>query len=268
MLDKCGMNSCLLRVRIANSEPVELVDLARCLGALGNEYIRNAQRQGCSVRDEDVKLLVKEVRSGSIEIDLVQIGFAVGMATVTNFNAVCDFAANLKTGMAWLIEKKGKKPEALASRASLKNYHDILEPVAKDHDGVLTIAPMEINAPVENLTLNLITIHANAGQNGVERELEAMKLPATNMHEKVLLRWYQARNDASAKTGDMAIVESVNEDPVKTIFLSESTKARMLAIEENLFRRAFVVDIKVETLREKPRLYVIQTIHDETVELN
>jgi hypothetical protein len=255
--------STFLRVTIANSEPVDLLDLARCLGALGNEYLRNAQRQGIAVRGEDVKLLVKEVRNGSIEIDLVQFALAASAVTAaSNFNAICDFARNLKAGMEWLIEKKGDKPESMTSRASLKNYHDILEPVAKDKNGCLTIAPIQVNGPVQNLSLNVITVHANAGQNASDRELADMKEPTTAIREKVILHWYQTRNDPATKTGDMAIVECVTEDPVKTLFLGESTKAQMLSMEQNIFRKAFIVDLRVDTLRGKPKLYVIHAIHD------
>jgi hypothetical protein len=138
--------------------------------------------------------------------------------------------------------------------------------VAKDRNGCLIIAPVEIKGDGNNVSVNVTTVYANAGQNAADGVIDQMREPCTAMHEKVLLRWFQTRNDPAAKTGDMAIVENVCEEPVKTLFLSESTKVRMLGMEENIYRKAFVVDLKVETLRGRPRLYVIHTIHD-TVEL-
>ena len=53
---------------------------------------------------------------------------------------------------------------------------------------------------------------------------------------------------------------------VKTIFLGPHLKDRMLRMEENFFRRAFLVDVHVDTIKGRPALYKIAAIHD-TVEI-
>lgn len=259
----------LLRICIKNSQPVELLDLTRALTALSDEYRRHIDDLGLSpVEEGQVKLFIKEIRSGSIEIDLLDMIPYAAPALVAlgdNFNTVVDFARNLRACLDWFLRKEGDRPQATQERQRMKNMYSILEPVAKDRGSQMVVAPV-INGKVGNLTINVLSLDSNAAQNEITRETELLREPVKGFHEKVLLRWYQTRNDTSTATGDKAIIEALAERPVKTVFLGESGKARMLNMEENFFRRAFLVDVQVDTICGKPALYKITAVHD-TVDL-
>lgn len=259
------MNANTLRVNIQVSRPVDLQDLTSALAALGNEYSRFAARHGVANRDEHVKLYVHEVRKGSIEMDLVDAAtFAVVAAPVVaaNINTICDFASNLKNVFAWLTGLSNQQPSEADDARSLRNIKALCEPVAKDPGASMTIAPIVNNSPVQNQTVIFNTTHAAASNNRIEERLRELDKPAEKLHEKVLLRWYQTRNDPTSSTGDKAIVESLWPHPVKTTFMAESVKARMLNIESNIFHRAFLVDIRVETVKGRASWYIIHAIHD------
>jgi hypothetical protein len=189
------------------------------------------------------------------------------VAAAGGVNTIAEFVGNLKICLEWLLHRVSTKPDCLGSDRRLANLKDILEPIAKDRNGRMTIVPITINGPVNNLSITINTLESEAAQNAIGREREALEAPVARHHEKVLLRWYQTRNDPGSTTGDKSIVESLADWPVKTIFLAESVKVRMLEMEENFFRRAFVVDLIVETIKGKPGLYKIVAIHD-TVELS
>ncbi len=78
----------------------------------------------------------------------------------------------------------------------------------------------------------------------------------------VVLHWYQARHDLSSKAGDRAIIESLSKKPVKVLFASDYLKAQMLFVEENPFEYAYLVDVMVETVNERPVLYKVIDLHD------
>jgi hypothetical protein len=84
----------------------------------------------------------------------------------------------------------------------------------------------------------------------------------TGIQEKVLLYWYQARNDPRSKSGDRAIIESISTSAVKVVFVNENIKAKILSSSENPFMLAFVVDVAVETIQGRPALYRILEMHD------
>jgi hypothetical protein len=87
---------------------------------------------------------------------------------------------------------------------------------------------------------------ANAIQNAIRREMDALKEPVTGFHEKVLMYWHQAKNDPQSTTGDKAIIECISTSPAKAV--NSQTKARrrkLLSSSENPFRLAYVVDVAV-----------------------
>jgi hypothetical protein len=77
-----------------------------------------------------------------------------------------------------------------------------------------------------------------------------------------VLYWYQARNDQKSQRGDRAIIESISPTPVKAIFVSEGIKGKTLLGTSNPFKRAFIVDVSVETIGGRPALYRITEVHD------
>ncbi len=74
--------------------------------------------------------------------------------------------------------------------------------------------------------------------------------------------WWQARNDIAGHAGDKAKIESIYDGPVKTTFQDDNIKAAMLLDEPHPFKKAFVVDVVVETIEGKPMLYKVTRLHE------
>lgn len=89
-----------------------------------------------------------------------------------------------------------------------------------------------------------------------------MKEPITGIKEKVVLYWYQARNDPKSQAGDHAIIESISPGPVKAV-VDEETKSKMLSGPENPFQLGYLVDVEVETINSKPSIYKVLNIHEK-----
>jgi len=128
---------------------------------------------------------------------------------------------------------------------------------------LFTLRGINIGAVHGPLVLHVDSQRANAIQNKARREIEALAEPSKGLHEKVLLRWYQARGVAESKAGDRAIIESISSLPVKTICANDVIKMQMILEEGNPFREAYIVDVMVDTIRGKPALYKILAIHDK-----
>ena len=255
----------VLKVRIANTKPVELLDLTTSLTAMADEYKRHLDASGVELEDKQVHLFIKEVRSGSIEIDLIDLvnyASVTGAAVVAgNFNAVVEFAKTLKQGFDWLAGRTSVVPEMATDRQRLKNYVNMVEPIAKDNGSQIIIAP-EVNGQVTgDININVLYTDANALQNTAARQIAALKEPVSGLKEKVLLRWYQTRNSLE-NTGDRAIIESIHPRPLKAIFNSPAIKRSMLQLSENLYSQAFIVDVMVDTIEGSPKLYKIMEMHD------
>jgi hypothetical protein len=259
------MNENVLHFKIQNSQPIELLDLTKSLSAMADEYRRHLDDLGLDSSEQPVKLLIKEVRAGSIEIDLVDVAAMAYPSLVAmggDINTIVEFGKHIKACLDYLLKKTPQKPSSFKEARRLQNLSDILEPIAKDPNATMTIRPMVININGANSNVVVQTMESNAAQNEIGREISQIKKPVKGFEEKVLLRWYQTRNDAKSKIGDKGIVESITGRPVKTIFSGDSLKNQMLQMDDNFYRRAFLVDIQIDTINGRPALYKIIAIHD------
>ena len=135
-----------------------------------------------------------------------------------------------------------------------------VEITAKDSGAQIIFAPT-INGKAE-FNFDLSSLDSNAAQNKAAKEIQALRESQMGLHQKVLLYWYQTRNDTVSAAGDRAIIESISSSPLKTVFVAEPLKASMLAMDENIFKKAFLVDVLVETIGGVPKLYKIQAVHE------
>lgn len=181
------------------------------------------------------------------------------MPFAENANTIIGFSSYLKSAYDYLT---GKSPDKLQfEKGNYQNLSSIIEPIAKDKGSQIN-CNTTINGNVQ-VTINLNSLEANAAQNIAKREIDALAEPITGVHNKVLLYWYQARNDLRSTTGDKAIIESLNSNPVKVIFDNETLKQKMLSDPENIFVHAYVVDVSVETIKGKPAVYKIIDVHEK-----
>lgn len=249
-----------LTIEIKNEVPVELTDLTKSFLSLADEYKRFVAKYEHPLVSDDIRLYVKEIRSGSIVAVLMPYAVAA-LPIMENANTVIEFCEYLKTAYGYFTGKLREKPQPALEKVNFQNLSNIIEPIAKDSGSQMNInATLNFNAPV---TLNLNSMEANAAQNAIQRDLEAMSEPVTGIHERVLLYWYQARNDPESQKGDRAIIESLHPNSVKAIFATESVKAKMLYGEENPFKYAYIVDVAVETVGGGPALYKIISVYDK-----
>lgn len=240
---------------------MELTDFTRGLLSVADEYRRFVKQQSGVTVADDIRLYIKEMRSGSIITDLVALS-QTGLPFMENAVTVLDFSKYLFTAITFLTGKSEERPAF--TKPNLENISLLLEPVAKDNAAQINCQTV-INGDVK-LTFNFNSLEAKAAQHTAEREIKAMKDPVTGYHDLVVLYWFQARNDMAGGTGDRAIVESISKYPVKTICATPETKAAMIHDQGNFFTTAFLVDVNVETIDDKPVLYKIIKVH-EPVEL-
>jgi hypothetical protein len=252
------MDEAKLTIKIDNKHPVELTEFTSAFLAMGEEYKRYITKNDTTAVDEDIRLYIKEIKTGSIIADLQALA-PLALPFVENATTIIGFTAHIKTGIDFLLGKSNEKPEL--EKQSYENLSVILAPVAKDNGSQINFSPT-VNGNVV-LNLNVSSLEANAVQNACAREIAQLKEPETGFHDKVLLYWYQARNDTKSKTGDRAIVESISPANVKTIFATESIKAKMILDDhENPFKSGYVVDVAVETVNGRPKLYKITEFYE------
>ena len=238
-----------LTIELKNTRPVELIDFTSSLSSLADEYNKRILKSDPEFGG-DIRLFIKEIKSGSI-IARIQEMMPYAMPFVGDINSLNNFCKSLKASMDWLRGVGGAKPER---KHTYENVIRLVEPVAKDNGSILNIGKLEINGSI-NITIN--NLEANAIQNAARRELDAIKQPITGFKENMVIYWYQARNDAKSQRGDRTVIEAIWPSPVKTVFATESIKAKMLLGDEYPFASVYLVDVQVQAIGERPVLYTI-----------
>ncbi|WLF84842.1 hypothetical protein [Moraxella sp. ZY210820] len=91
--------------------------------------------------------------------------------------------------------------------------------------------------------------------------MENLKEPISAYQYQVVLYFSQARGDN--KKGDKGIIEFISKKEVKVAFDSQELKSRMIIdVDYNIFDKAYIVDVKVQTVNDKPILYTITDFHE------
>ena len=248
-----------LTIEIKNTEPVELMDLTYSLNSLADEYKKFLAKTESMLDTDNIKLYIKEIKTGSIITELTAIS-PLALPFVEHAITIIKYAKYLQGMFEYLTGKKGK-PQEVIEKQTFQNLANIIEPVAKDKGSQLNIGAITVNGDV-TVNYSLSSLEANAAQNTARREIERLREPDTGMHSQVLMYLYQARDDISSTTGDKSIIESIYAGPVKTVFANERMKSKVLSDESNLFKKAFVVDASVETIAGIPKLYRISEMYD------
>lgn len=248
----------MLTVKIDNTQPIDLIDLTKSLTALAQEF-RDFTDEG-QPDVQDIKLYIKELRSGSVIADLIPIAQQADWlldhkdllgAFISNFSDLANYFLTGKT-----------PPKALPTQEQAKRLAQIVEPVAKDAGGQFNMQISD-QAKVEiHQHFYLGYRDANALQNGVRRYL-GPDLQAVEIRRDLLLTLEQVKNVASSKTGDRAIIEALWPRPVKLQFLNDEAKSQVLNLEDNPLQKVFLVDVEVHAIGGKPVLYRIIEVKDD-----
>ena len=246
-----------------NTRPIELLDLTGALFALGEQYRSFVRRRAPELADDDYRLFVKEVRTGSIIADLVSYASQSGLfAPIAPL--VIQYAAELGD---WFDFFKGVKDASElkdfllgTSKKDMEQVSQILAPVAKDGGSQLNF--IANNGGVINVVAPVTSMEANAIQNGIRRQINILPESRNGIHPDMVLYWYQVRDDLAKKARDKAVITRLSDKPVKVRFASDEVKNAMTGITGNPFKHLFVVDVDVTEIDGRPVLYLIIDVKD------
>jgi len=254
-----------LEVTIKNELPVALTDLTLSLLAVGHQFEAFVEAELPADMPVASELLVKEVRTGSIVFELV--AQALPLAPLFwQGGALLEWANYAKDTIMWLLAKAESPPRNL-TKNDLKQWHSILEPVAKDHGSQLNFTVSDGGTVINHFFVN--SQEANAAQSRITREIGALEEPNNTIFKKRVMTWYQAKFDNSSQTGNKAVIESISTRPLRVVFDNNAVKNEMfeqgVEYSKPWHQLAYIVDVQVQTISGQPRVATILNFYpDET----
>jgi len=253
------MSEAKLTIKIENKRPIEITDFTDSFNSLANQYYKYLSENESFKLNQDTKLYIKEIRSGSIITELSDLVPLV-LPFVENSNSVIEFTGFLKKGFDYFLGKTEEKPKEFDLK-DCNNFNNIIKPIAKDN-GSNVLFNGDWNFENVTVNFNFNSVEANAIQNGIQREKENLKEPTKNIQHKVLFYWDSAKYDEKSKSVDKGYIDSVSFKSLRVSFDDDYTKRLMLDIEENPFHLAYIVDVEIMDIQNVPTVYKIIKMHE------
>ncbi len=150
-----------LIIKIENTKPIELFDLTKSLVSIATQFETYVEKNADSKEGREAKLYVKEIKSGSVIFELIELASICVLPFIENVNTIFGFAEYFKKTINFFLHNEGKKPDL--SPTDYRELSTILTPVAKDNGSQFNLSTT-INGNVE-LHINLNSTETNALQN-------------------------------------------------------------------------------------------------------
>jgi hypothetical protein len=250
-----------LIVCLANTKPVELVDLGQSFEALGELYTEFVHSKGYEPMAGNARLYLVDVRSGSIVASLKGL-LDQASFLVDHLDVLAGFLANVNDLIKFFtVQETSKGADLTITRTEALRLSKVLEPVAKDGGAQIVFEIKGNTAPVTVNNIVVTSERANAIQNNVRRFL-GPTVPENGNFEKEVLYLQQMRGDSKTSVGDRGVIEKFSMKPVKLYFMTPEVKDAILDQPENPFKMSYVVDGEVSTAKGEPALYKVTKVHD------
>ena len=262
------MGEKFLQFEIKNDRLVDLNVLANSLNALSSQYDIFLKKSKDVCKKHERKLLIKNVRSGSIIIDL--FGYATPL--FDEMNTICEFGSYLKCTFDYFLGKDAK-PTHDYTKKDCQDIRDIVDITARDGNN----AVINFNVYGDNNTTivhvgSLSHTDANALQTTTKRyEEESLTLEEQTVFQRELMYWSDASfNSKYDKKAGKVIIENIDRKPKKVIFLNPQEESIAKAGHsshpntewQDLLRR---VDIEVIKIQDKIIEYRILKLYDDVI---
>ncbi|MFC1602897.1 hypothetical protein ACFL3U_04975 [Pseudomonadota bacterium] len=252
-----------LEITIKNEKPVVLTDLTLSLLGVNQQFQCFLESETNEDYQPSTELYIKEVRSGSIVVELVAISMPI-VPLIWEGGPLSQWATQAQAMINWFLGKV-KNPPKDVTKNDLKQWNSILEPVAKDASSQLNISVTDNAKVINQIFIN--SQEANASQNKIMRELESFDDPDEHIQKRKVMVWYQTKFDTESHTGDKVIIEAISKKAVKVIFENNAVKESILK-GDNRYKKpwhklAYVVDVEVQTINGVPKLYQVLKYYPE-----
>lgn len=252
-----------LEITIKNQNPVVLTDLTLSLLGISQQYQRFIESETNQDYQPTTELYIKEVRQGSIVVELMAAAMTI-RPLIWDGGPLNQWLEQAKAIVEWFLGKQDAPPKEV-TKNDLKQWNNILEPVAKDHGSQLNFTVSGDNNVIAQFFLG--SQEANAAQNRIQRELERLDDPDEHIQKRKVMTWYQTKFDSESHTGDKAIIEAISNKSVKLIFENNAVKDEMLKGDKRYpkpwHKLAYLVDVEVQTINGAPKLYNVLKFYPE-----
>jgi hypothetical protein len=262
-----------IRLRLDVHEPIELGDFVTAFTAMAAEYDRYVRDR----RPEDspeATLYVKQVRSGSIEADLIPWLFSGLLSAAEHANTLGEFVERYGGRIGEYLKPGGRAVGA--TQSELKDFSSQVAAIANTAGSSLEVAALEIENGAEKVraVFKFNTAQAREIQERVGEHRHELEHASGVEHTRALMVFTRSdvgKPAVGKSTGERVRIEAISTRSLPLIYASElaerQIKHEITEAEDNVYKKGFVVDVNVEMRNGKPAAYRVTNVH-QVIELD
>jgi hypothetical protein len=257
-------------LNIDTTQPIELGNFVSAFTALASQYSK-FMKQNHPDLSPDANIYVKEVRPGSIEADLIPWLMQQIPVIISEMEQVLIVEQFVRTYGARLGAYLSGRRDPAASDSDLKDFMGSIEAIANDPNGkgAIKAAYFEHGEKQIRAAIEFDTRQAQTARETIEehrREIEYQGGSAE--HKRVLMTFSQSNiKDVGLgkRTEERVAIEEISPRELPLIYASDlaerQIKHEIRDVDENVFKKGFIVDVNVQIKDGKPVGYRVTNLH-------
>jgi hypothetical protein len=232
----------ILQLKIDNKEDIDLQDFNNAIQSLNSQYYSFLKTANAKKVKSTHKLYLKEVRKGSIIIELCEKTPEL-LPIIAPY--IVEFGSYVASTMDWLVGRVPAVKHKLVKKDffDFKNIFQLAANVKGNSTGFVGI-----NFGTVKVDHQYNDVESGAGQNKCLREIEAINEvePESFIKYHMELDLYQARNSNLSKAGSMGIIKEISDKPKVLSYATERLRYDLTKAEDNPFNFTYTVDVQVK----------------------
>lgn len=257
-----------LTLKLDTNEPIELADFVGSFTSIGNEFERFVKARFPD-HNADIQFFVREVRSGSVEADLL-----AGLTAVAGVVGVMDQMLILEQFVrVWGARLRSfienRKEDQPTTKAELKDFLNATEAIARDPQAShkLEAAVFEDGRREVRAVFQFSNAEARTAQQHIEDRSREIDRLTNSDRERVLMTFERSRKSSTNldKTGELVIIEEIDNKPRTLIYgstlIEQEIKREIREADDNIYKKGFIVDANVRLRMGRIVGYTVTRIH-------
>ncbi|GMO57636.1 MAG: hypothetical protein Ta2D_03390 [Rickettsiales bacterium] len=235
-------------------ENVNLNDFADTLKAINSQYFSFLEKQNLQKSKRNINLQIKEVRKGSIEIDIVEIINKVienKDLILQNENELkiatgllFQYYEYLKNAFDFLLDKTNINLDFF-TKTDLKDLKSIVQSITTNIKDSFKIQ-ISCNNKTTNNYFIISGVESNAIQNKAQKYIDIKEEEkAEKIIEKADLELSKTYNADLSKGTDFGVVKEIENRPHPISFEIEDLREKIIAKGQNPYDYIYNVDIQI-----------------------
>lgn len=254
-----------LSVRLDLDQPVEISDFAALFAGMGGQFESFLKSEHPEMSGS-VRMYVKEVRQGSIVADLFTqipdlIGYMDDVLIVSGFASL--FSKRVRNWVSGVFVDD-------ATKTDLKDANETLRAIANAQSGTASLTSYKYESGIwtEKVEATFTVHEAKEAIKTIEAQKRDLDQIEASDHQRVLMVFTRPDSgdvQVGKNTGERVVIERLDSRKLPLVYASElaeqEIKHELRDVDQNIFKRGFVVDVNVSHRNGKPIAYSVTNLH-------